>query len=88
MTYYVAIKFDQECWDGSFLDLRVDQTLQTLMHICDQISGKAFKWAACPGGKDPAFPEQSSPVYFSYDLETGDERTWEIFEAEHEELEE
>lgn len=83
MNYFVAIMFDQEDWDGSFLDIRVDQTLQVLMVMCNQISKKDFRWAACPGGKDPAYPKQSSPLYFSYDPETGDERTWEIYEAEH-----
>ncbi len=84
MKYFVAIKFNQEEWDGAFLDIRANQSLHTLMRMCDQISGTEFRWASCPGGKDPVYTEQSSPVYFSYNTETGDERTWEIFVAQGE----
>jgi hypothetical protein len=79
MNYFVAMRFDPE--ECALLELFVLKDLHKLMKTCDILSTAHFRWASCPGGTDPDNPEQMYPIYFSYDMNTGEEGQWEIFKA-------
>ncbi len=82
MKCYVAMRFDPEAC--ALLEICAHPNVAKVWEMCEKLSGRRFDWAACPGGADPEYPEQLTPIYFSYDKESGTEGTWEIFVAKGE----
>jgi len=79
-TYYVALQLNlDDCIPTNIL---VHEDLRSLQIACDKTSRTQFRWASCPGGRDPECPDDMTPVAYSLDLRTGEERSWEIFKSE------